>query len=135
MPRVDRIIRMTNDLTLTAALAMAVTALAAAVGVLWKNSVDQYKALEKRTESHLAVATEQMKVLAGMEIRLGTFLSAMERIGGEHSDKLDVLMGKIDNRNSEEILSHAGQMKVLATIEAVIMQRRVSPIMDKESRT
>ena len=114
---------MTNELTLTAALALAVATLAGAVGVLWKNSVDQYKALEKRTESHLAVATEQMKVLAVMEVRLGGFLTTLERIGGEHSDKLDALMGKVDNRNEAEILSHAGQMKVLATIEAVVLQR------------
>lgn len=122
---------MPTDLTLTAALAMAVSALAAAVAVLWKNSVDQHKALERRTESHLAVATEQMKVLAGMEIRLGTFLAAMERIGSEHSDKLDVLIGKVDGRNTEEILSHAGQMKVLATIEAIILQRPFAPIAER----
>lgn len=126
---------MTNDLTLTAALAMAVTALAGAVGVLWKNSVDQHKALERRTESHLAVATEQMKVLAVMEVRLGGFLATLERIGGEHSDQLIDLGKKIDARNESDVLGHAAQMKVLATIEAIVMQRTdLKPIVDRSAK-
>lgn len=124
---------MTNELTLTAALASAVVALAGCVGVLWRTSEKRHEALEKRTESHLNVATEQMKVLALIEVQMRGFTPAIERLSASLTTQLEALEKRIEGRNESEVLGHGAQMKVLATIEATLLQRKVEPVVRREA--
>lgn len=126
---------MTGDLTLQAALAAAVVALAGAVGVLYRSGEQRHASLEKRTESHLQVATEQMKILAMLELHMRGFQTSLERLGGDQSQKLETIEGKIDGRNEVEVIGHAAQMRALSSIETLLRVRQDDPsIVDRRPR-
>lgn len=114
---------MNGDLTLQAALAAAVVALAGAVGVLYRAGEQRHASLEKRTESHLLVATEQMKILAMLEVHMRGFQTSLERLGGDQSQKLEMIEAKIDGRNETEVIGHAAQMRALSSIETLLRMR------------
>ena len=117
-----------TDLTLVTALGAAVAALAGAVAVLWKDTRDRHSALESRTESHLAVATKQMEVLALMGERIAEVEKSLNRLAIERGAQITDLSRKIDANHESDQLQHSGQMRVLSAIEARLMPPMTDPI-------
>lgn len=112
-------------------MAAAVAALAGAVAVLWKDARDRHTALERRTESHLAVATKQTEVLALLDVRVSDVGQRLERIGSERTAQIDDLSRKVEAYHETDSVQHAGQMRSLAAIEA-LLRPAVEPIRTRE---
>jgi hypothetical protein len=121
---------MTNELTLTAALAAAIAALASVVGVLWRASEKRHETLERRTESYLNVATEQMKTLVLIENHLEAQTQEYTKTITLQDIRLAEIERKIEGRNEAEMLGHAAQMRVLATIQTVLTMKGIPPAID-----
>lgn len=122
---------MNAEQTFAGALIAAVASMASAIALLWRTSERRYDALDRRTESHLAVSTELTKLLVLMEVNYREVQTTMARVGLEQGMQLNEIERKVEGRNETEILGHAAQMKTLATIEALLLQRSIPPIVGR----
>lgn len=120
------------DSSVVAILLAGTGGLAAAVGVLWRDSTARHNALEKRSESHLEVTTEQVKVLALLEAELSNARQDLNRIGSERTVQIDGLAAQLSAlgdkaaaAHESDITQHGAQMAVLQTLQAILLQRNV----------